>query len=103
MLNLLGSVGFHRKVFSAGHPAFVDFHQHGAGQSGWPGKDFVKLKKLEKLRLDNTQVSDLSPLAELKNLRSFYLFDTQVSDEQLQELRQALPNCTVYHSVREEK
>ena len=42
-------------------------------------------------------MSDLSPLAELNNLEALWLFGTQVSDEQLQELRQALPNCTINH------
>ena len=46
--------------------------------------------------LDDTQVSDLSPLAELKNLITLYLYNSQVSDEQVQELRQALPNCRIY-------
>jgi len=36
-------------------------------------------------------VSDLSPLAELKQLMSLKLFGTNVSDVQEKELRQALP------------
>ena len=38
------------------------------------------MKNLYSLGLSNTQVSDLSPLAELKNLETLTLNDTQVSD-----------------------
>jgi hypothetical protein len=40
----------------------------------------AELKNLEHLGLGNTQVRDLSPLAELKNLGGLVLDDTQVSD-----------------------
>ena len=50
--------------------------------------------------LINTQVTDLSPLAELKNLDWLDLSNTQVSDEQVQELRQALPHCEIHHLIR---
>jgi hypothetical protein len=40
----------------------------------------AELKNLELLELENTQVSDLSPLAELKNLELLELDNTQVSD-----------------------
>jgi hypothetical protein len=80
----------------------------------------VRLKNLEMLSLAYTQVSDLSPLAELKNLKRLYLYsttasdlsplaelkslehldlqNTQVSYDQVQELKQALPNCKIDHS-----
>ena len=32
-----------------------------------------------------------------------YLSNTQVSDEQVQKLRKALPNCRISHSIRVEK
>jgi len=38
---------------------------------------------------------DLSPLAELKNLRRILVDGTQVSDEQAVFLRRVLPNCEV--------
>lgn len=76
------------------------------------------LKTLENLRLESTQVSDLSPLAELKNLKSLglidpvsdqelsplaklrnletlWLYHTLVREEQVRELRLALPNCNI--------
>jgi Leucine-rich repeat (LRR) protein len=55
------------------------------------------LMNLKWLRFDNTQVTDLSPLVELKNLEGLLLQNTQVSDEQVQELRQALPHCEISH------
>jgi len=56
----------------------------------------AELENLEVLGLTGTQVSDLSPLAELESLEYLYL-PTQVSDEQVQKLRQALPNCEIIH------
>jgi len=40
----------------------------------------AELKNLEELKLGNTQVSDLSPLAQLNNLRELSLYNEQVSD-----------------------
>ena len=53
------------------------------------------LKNLDVLGLASTRVSDLSPLAELKNLKRLWLSDSLVSEEQVQELRLALPNCEI--------
>lgn len=55
----------------------------------------VELKNLEKLDLSCTDVSDVSPLAVLKNLKELNLYKTQVSEEQVEELRLALPNCQI--------
>jgi hypothetical protein len=55
----------------------------------------AELKNLAGLGLDGTLVSDLSPLAELKNLEVLLLNDCSVNEEQVQELRLALPNCTI--------
>jgi Leucine-rich repeat (LRR) protein len=62
----------------------------------------AEFKNLAYLHIGDTRVNDLSPLAELKNLRELYLRNTQVSDEQVQELRQALPNCNIDHLPRVE-
>lgn len=56
-----------------------------------------KFKNLEYLYLENTMVADLSPLAELKNLEVLYLINTPMSDERMQQLRKALPSCTIHH------
>jgi Leucine-rich repeat (LRR) protein len=55
----------------------------------------AELKMLKELELQQSQVSDLSPLFELKNLSYLGLMTTPVSDKQVQELQQALPNCTI--------
>ena len=55
----------------------------------------AELKNLEVLDLNGTLVSDLWPLAELKSLGSLDLTNTKVSEEQVQELRLALPNCKI--------
>ena len=55
----------------------------------------AELKSLRTLDLGKTRVSDLSPLAELKNLKTLVLLGIQMSDEQVQELKQSLPNCTI--------
>jgi Leucine-rich repeat (LRR) protein len=55
----------------------------------------LDLKNLKYVTLKNTNVSDLSPLGELKNLEELWLIGTQASEEQLEELRLALPNCEI--------
>ena len=55
----------------------------------------AELKNLEWLSLANSQVRDLTPLANLTRLRRFHLKDTPVSEWQVEELRQALPNCEI--------
>ena len=56
----------------------------------------AELKNLERLGIVYTHVSDLSPLTKLENLRQLLLYYIQVSLEQAQALRQALPNCRIY-------
>ena len=68
-----------------------------------PLSPLADLKSLRFIDLQNTQVSNLSPLAELKSLEVLWLQSTRVSDEQVQKLRQALPNCKISHSIRVEK
>jgi len=63
----------------------------------------AELKSLELLYLADTQVSDLSPLAELKNLTELYLNNTNVSNDQVEKLRQALPNCEIVHPSLDEE
>ena len=56
------------------------------------------LKSLEFLGLQSTNVSVLSPLANVTSLQWLDLHNTPVSKEQVEELQQALPNCTIYWS-----
>jgi hypothetical protein len=55
------------------------------------------LASLETLNLNGTRVTDkgLVHLYELGNLRQVLLYNTKVSDEGVQRLRQALPNCRI--------
>ena len=56
------------------------------------------LEDLQALYLEGARVSDLTPLAGLKNLKVLNLEDTQVSEERVEKLRQALPNCFIWWS-----
>ena len=58
----------------------------------------AKLTSLQALYLDRAQVSDLTPLAKLTSLETLWLNETQASEEQVEELRQALPNCDIQWS-----
>ena len=53
------------------------------------------LKNLQKLYLSHMQLSDLTPLAGLNDLEVLHLFRTQVSEEQVTKLKQALPHCKI--------
>ena len=55
----------------------------------------AELKKLEGLYLSDTQVADVTPLAGLKNLRFLDLSHTQVTEDQVNQLQQELPDCTI--------
>ena len=58
------------------------------------------MRNLEVLHLDGTQVSDLAPLAKLTSLQRLSLSNTQIREEQVEQLRKALPNCLVKWSPR---
>ncbi|MCH7729863.1 MAG: leucine-rich repeat domain-containing protein [Planctomycetes bacterium] len=53
------------------------------------------LTNLKVLDLDSTQATDLSPLEGLTNLERLFLRNTQVTKEDVQKLQKALPNCTI--------
>jgi len=50
------------------------------------------LANLTFLGLANTQISDISPLVGLANLRTLYLMDSLVNYEQIEKLKEALPD-----------
>ncbi|REJ66358.1 MAG: hypothetical protein DWQ31_14930 [Planctomycetota bacterium] len=58
-------------------------------------RPLAELEELEWLSLDYSHVTDLTPLTELKNLEVLYLRGTQVSDEQVRMLQKALPDCEI--------
>lgn len=55
----------------------------------------ARFTNLQSLELKNTKVSDLTPLFGLGTLRSLKLSGTPVNDEQLGELKKALPNLQI--------
>ena len=57
--------------------------------------NMAELNSETDIDLANTQISDLTPLANLKSLKWLHLDDTQSSEEQITKLQQALPNCAI--------
>ena len=57
----------------------------------------ANLTNLKWLDLFNTQVSDLTPLANMSNLEHLWLHQTQAGDEEIKKLKQELPNCKIHH------
>ena len=55
-----------------------------------------ELKGLEHLYLSDTAVSDLTPIKDLTGLQWLDLSGTAVSNEQVAELKKALPKLNVY-------
>ena len=48
-----------------------------------------------KLRLGGNQITDLTPLKGLTNLKTLWLKDHPISDDQKEMLKKALSNCNV--------
>ena len=64
-----------------------------------PVKDITplsNLKTLEMLSLMNNNISDISPLKSFINLKRLYLQGNPLTEDQIDELREALPNCDIY-------
>ena len=59
------------------------------------------LTKLKYLILDHTNVTDagLEHLRGLTDLQILFLGRTKVTDEGVKKLKQALPNCKIYHRI----
>ena len=53
------------------------------------------LKTLETLDLSDNNISDASPLHSLKNLRLLHIEQNGLSDDQIADLKSALPKCTI--------
>lgn len=53
------------------------------------------LNRLEDLDLSCNQISDISPLKNLVNLKALDLSINEISQEQIDELKKALPNCLI--------
>ena len=53
------------------------------------------LKNLERLHLRETRVTDIMPLKNLKKLIQLNLSATEISKEQIEELQNFLPRCSI--------
>ena len=53
------------------------------------------MEYLEELNLNGTEVSDLTPLAGMERLERLFLEGTKVTEEQIEQLKLALPNCKI--------
>ncbi|HNP95872.1 MAG TPA: hypothetical protein PKJ63_09585 [Cyclobacteriaceae bacterium] len=62
----------------------------------------LKMDSLRSLELTDTEVSNagLEYLVKLKNLKYLYLYLTSVTEAGIAILKNALPNCSIYHSKR---
>jgi len=54
------------------------------------------MKNLKTLYIDNNPITDLTPLYGLSSLRTLSMKGIEVSRSQLDSLREALPNCSIY-------
>ena len=54
------------------------------------------MKYLKTLYIDNNPITDLTPLYGLSSLRTLSMKGIEVSRSQLEALREALPNCSIY-------
>ena len=61
------------------------------------------MKKLKTLYIDNNPITDLSPLYSLDALRTLSMKGIDISRDQLDALRKALPNCSVYADEPEDE
>ena len=55
----------------------------------------AELKQLERLRLWNNQLTDVSALKGLKKLETLYLNENDLTKAEIDMLKKALPNCEI--------
>ena len=55
----------------------------------------TNLINLEELMISYNQITDVAILKELKNLTRLDIFGNQINDSQIEELKNALPNCLI--------
>ena len=64
------------------------------------GSFSTNLKNLRWVNVSGTTVSDLRPLVQLTNLKVLSLIFTNVSEENVEMLKQALPDCEMTYEPR---
>jgi hypothetical protein len=57
------------------------------------------LTNLRELGFGNNQISDITPLKELTKLFLLVIYDTPITQTQINELQLSLPNCNIWHNV----
>lgn len=62
----------------------------------------TRLTNLRTLYLDNNPILDLSPLAQLTNLTTLSIKGITLTEEQLNNLAEAIPNCAIHSETTEE-
>lgn len=70
--------------------------------TGTAARDLTLLSNLANLtyvELDPHQISDVSALANLKNLETLWIRGKPVGDEELARLNLALPNCKIVNTL----
>ncbi len=58
----------------------------------------VELKTVTKLDLSGNQISDVTPLKDLTQLRELYLSGNQISEAGIEYLQKALPGCEIFRA-----
>ena len=53
------------------------------------------MTQLKKLSLGYNQISDISPLQGMTQLTNLWLWENQISESQIEKLREALPDCNI--------
>ena len=102
MKKLLAAMFVALLMVGCGEEAVVDkWDEWEANPEPYGGLEVLtKIRKAKesnatRLDLDADQITDLSPLAGLTNLRRLDFHGYQISDEEWAMLRKALPNCKI--------
>ena len=66
------------------------------GSAARYARKLAELTSLETLDIEGCRIDSIEPLLGLKNLRTLYAANCGLSQSEIEELGQALPNCTIY-------
>ena len=58
-------------------------------------KDIAQMVSLEKLNIDGYKGNDITSLTNLKDLTTLEIHNVNIDDEQVNYIRQSLPNCEI--------
>ena len=64
-------------------------------------KPLAELKELKELHLNDNQITDLTPLAGLKELETLWLLDNpNLTKTEIDKLQKVLPKCDIPHNAK---